>query len=713
MMRQYQLVEKVMGYDPNADMAALNKAYVYAMKMHGAQRRASGDPYFSHPIEVAGILTEYKLDSATIITALLHDVVEDTDATVEDIENMFGREIARLVDGVTKLAKIELSSEGSKQAENFRKLLMAMSDDIRVLLVKLADRLHNMQTLHFIQKPEKRKRIATETLEIYAPLAERIGMQEIKINLQELSFSELHPDARSSITQRMKYLSEQESGLVDSIAQALEKVVLKGGVKGIVSGRQKSPYSIWRKMHNKNVTFEELTDIYAFRIIVPSLEDCYKALGLVHAEYRMIPERFKDYISTPKPNGYRSIHTSVFWPGSHRIEVQIRTQEMHEIAEMGVAAHWRYKQGDVNTEGRQFKWIRQMLDILEHAQSPDEFLKYTKLEMFQDQVFCFTPKGDVMALPKGATPIDFAYMIHTEVGDHCTGAKVNGAIVPLQYQLRNGDQVDVTTSRTQTPHPEWERIVVTGKARARIRRYVRSKHTEEYQGLGRSILQKKFQSVGKSAKDKVLEKALSVSKFNMLDDLYYAIGIGDVTATEVLWSVYPETKPADTEVKHSPAYSPKATETRTSSQVPIRGLIPGLAVHFAGCCHPLPGDRIVGIVMSGKGVTIHTIDCEQLAVFQDQPERWLDIAWDQSEEHEKQVGRIALVVLNEPGSLGNISMTIAKNKGNISNLKITSRTADFFELYIDVEVQDVRHLLTIMAALRTEQQVNSVERVRH
>ncbi|HMA48875.1 MAG TPA: RelA/SpoT family protein, partial [Magnetospirillaceae bacterium] len=426
MMRQFELVERVKSYDPSADEDAINRAYVFAMKMHGSQLRASGDPYFSHPIEVAGILTRYKLDSASIITALLHDTVEDTSATPEDIKRLFGDEILRLVDGVTKLTRLELQSDQTKQAENFRKLVLAMSEDIRVLLVKLADRVHNMRTLHFIKSADKRRRIASETLEIYAPLAGRIGISEIKEELEDLAFAELHGDVRDSLMARLSFLREKGGGLIGRILEELRATLSEAGVDAAVTGREKTTYSIWRKMQLKNVAFEQLSDIMAFRVQVASIEDCYRALGVIHSRYPMVPNRFKDYISTPKPNGYRSIHTGVFGPERHRIEIQIRNKDMHDVAELGVAAHWSYKQARPTAEGSQYRWLRELVDILEHTSNPEEFLEHTKMEMFQDQVFCFTPKGDLIALPRGACPVDFAYAVHSAVGDHCVGAKING-----------------------------------------------------------------------------------------------------------------------------------------------------------------------------------------------------------------------------------------------------------------------------------------------
>ncbi len=711
MMRQFELVERVKSYDPTADEDALNRAYVFTVKAHGSQKRASGDPYFSHPVEVAGILAGMRLDAASIITGLLHDTVEDTLATLEEIERLFGPEIARLVDGVTKLSRVELQSGQTKQAENFRKLVLAMSEDIRVLLVKLADRLHNMRTLRFIKDADKRRHIARETMDIYAQLAERIGMHEMKDELEDHAFAELHRDARDSILARLSFLREKGEGLVERIIDELSETLSKGGLKAEVSGREKTLYSVWRKMQQKNVGFEQLSDIMAFRVVVDSVEQCYQALGVLHSRYPVVPGRFKDYISTPKPNNYRSLHSAVIGPERQRIEVQIRTREMHDVAELGVAAHWTYKQGGPKTEGKQYRWLRELLDILEHASDPQEFLEHTKLEMFQDQVFCFTPKGDLIALPRGATPVDFAYAVHSVVGDTCVGAKINGRLTPLRTQLANGDQVEIITSKAQTPSPTWERFVVTGKARARIRRFIRTQQHQQYLDLGKAILQKAFRHEGHELQEKALEQTLKAFNCSEVDDLYVAVGEGLLTGREVVHAIHPprpDARPAKV-VPLSVARGKKALE----NAVPIRGLIPGMAVHFAGCCHPLPGDRIVGIVTTGKGVTIHTIDCDALANFADTPERWLDVAWNSKGDGDPaQVGRINVTLGNEPGSLGSLTTVIGKQAGNITNLKITNRSADFFEILVDIEVKDVKHITNIIAALRATPVINSVERSR-
>ena len=708
MLRQYELVDLVKSYDPEADEDALNRAYVFAMKKHGAQLRTSGDPYYSHPIEVAGILTKFKLDSSSIIAGLLHDTVEDTDTTVEEIRELFGDQVASLVDGLTKLAIIEQKSGSSKQAENFRKLLLAMSDDIRVLLIKLADRLHNMRTLHFCPL-EKRQRIARETLDIYAPLAERIGMQEVKDELEEIAFAELHKDAHDSIVARLNFLREQGSNIVPKIITQLEKDMSDNGIKVTVTGREKAPYSIWRKMQQKNASFEQLSDIMAFRICVEDISACYQALGVIHSKYHMVPRRFKDYISTPKPNGYQSIHTGVIGPENTRIEIQIRTYEMHEIAEKGVAAHWAYKQGQ-KAEGRNFRWMRELLEILEQAANPEEFLENTKLEMYNDQVFCFTPKGDLIGLPRGATPVDFAYAIHSKVGNTCVGAKVNGEIKPLRTVLQNGDQVEVLTSKAQHPSTEWERFVVTGKAKAAIRRYVRSAKREQFINLGKEMLERLFKGEGLELSDKGLVGVMQNFEAETIDDIYAKVGEGLITGWDVLKAIYPAYKQSKLEKMVKSIKVPGFRKKKKAEPLKIKGLIADMAVHFAGCCHPLPGDRIVGIVTTGKGVTVHAIDCKALEKYSQEPERWLDIDWGDNAEQEFHTARIKVMLSNEPGALGELSNLIARQEANISNFNITSRTLSYFEILVDLEVRDLAHLNTIIAALKSSKVVSYVAR---
>ncbi|MDF3033297.1 MAG: pyrophosphokinae [Alphaproteobacteria bacterium] len=706
MIRQFELVERLKSYDPNADEELLNRAYVFSMKAHGSQIRASGDPFFTHPLEVASLLVDLHLDCYSIVTALLHDTVEDTLATLEEIQDLFGPEIANLVDGVTKITLLELQSEKTQQAENFRKLVLAMSTDIRVLLVKLADRLHNMRTLHFIPSLEKRRRIANETMDIYVPLSERMGMQSFKDELEDLAFAQLNPEARDSLLSRLKFLHDTTENPVTQIMTELKEVIEAAGVTAQVSGREKMPYSIWMKMQSKNIAFEQLSDIMAFRIAVDTVDQCYQVLGIIHSYYPLVPGRFKDFISTPKPNGYQSIHTTVIGPLNHRIEIQIRTLTMHNIAELGIAAHWQYKQGKSH-DGRHYAWLRGLLEIMEHASGPEEFLEHTKLEMFQDQVFCFTPKGDLISLPRGATPIDFAYAVHSAIGDHTVSAKINGRQMPLRTVLQNGDQVEIVTSKTQAPSPTWERFVVTGKARSRIRRFIRTQQREQFLELGRSILQKGFRNDRKAISEKALREAARRLDHASIDDLHVAVGEGIHTVGEVIAAVYPEQKNAVAPTQPVKIKSASPPETAIS----IKGLIEGMAVHYAGCCHPLPGDTITGIVTTGKGVTIHTQDCDVLGVFSD-AERIIELAWEDNlnlESHH--VGRLKITCLNKPGTLAGVAMTISKQEANITNIRVTNRTVDFWDILIDIEVRNLEHLKAIIASLRALSTVNSVERL--
>lgn len=719
------LVKKVKSYYPAVSAGIIEKACDYSKQMHEGQTRSSGEPYYTHPLEVAFILAEMRMDPNTIITALLHDTLEDTNAQYEDLQKEFSDEVASLVDGVSKLTKIESQTVEGKQAENFRKLVLAMSEDIRVLLVKLADRLHNMRTLHHISRDDKRRRIALETIEIYAPLAERIGLHNIKEELEDLAFTYLYPEARETITNRLSFLRKEGGTIVKNIIGLLTKLLKDGGIDAEVTGREKTRYSIWRKMQRKNVAFEQLSDIMAFRVVVDTMEQCYHVLGIIHGEYPTLPGRFKDYISTPKPNGYRSIHTTVIGPENQRIEIQIRTREMHEEAELGVAAHWAYKEGekvDNYKDAKTFRWLRELLDIIDLEAKPEDFLENTKLELFDDKVFAFTTKGDLIELPDGATPIDFAYAIHSEVGDKCVGAKINGRITPLNTKLKNGDQVEIITAKNQTPSPTWERFVVTGKARSRIRRFIRQQQRNEYLTLGKAMLQKIFQQEDYKFTDKAVAGVMKQFRAESVDDIYVGIGSGNVVAREVFKAIFPghmtatAKKPssADAAVDEVGSNTAAPVQQRSSSKpLAIKGLIPGMAVHFARCCHPLPGDRIVGIVTTGKGVTIHTIDCDTLENFADTPERWIDVSWDDGPDSpEAHVGRIEVTISNEPGALGTISTVIGRNGGNITNLKITSRSLDFWDMLIDVYVNDTKHLYNIIAALRATPEITTVDRAR-
>ncbi|MDB5670650.1 MAG: bifunctional (p)ppGpp synthetase/guanosine-3,5-bis(diphosphate) 3-pyrophosphohydrolase [Alphaproteobacteria bacterium] len=695
MLRQYELVEKVRSYDPDADEAMINRAYVFSMKAHGSQKRASGDPYFSHPIEVAGILTDLHLDDETIVTAILHDTIEDTVATHEEIEARFGPNIARLVDGVTKLSKIEAQSESQRAAENLRKFLLAMSDDIRVLLVKLADRLHNMRTLHFIQSPDKRKRIARETMDIYAPLAERIGMYEFMTEMQTLAFRELEPDAYESISKRLEQLHQGGGDLIDRIGRGIRAHLEANAIPAQVHGREKHPYSIWRKMAERHVSFEQLSDVMAFRVIVDTPEDCYRALGLVHRRWPMVPGRFKDFISTPKRNGYRSVHTTVIHDERMRIEIQIRTREMHAQAEHGLAAHWAYKEGQAAAEA-EHPWINDLIEILEHAASAEELLEHTRMAMYQDRIFAFTPKGELIQLPKGATPVDFAYAVHTDLGDQTVGAKINGRVMPLRTPLENGDQVEILVSKAQHPQPSWLNFIVTGKARAKIRRFVKSKEREETIALGRMIYDEIVQRLPEKLGWEAMAEALK--RLNFHDDaaLMEAIALKRVSDVAVMEALMPGSTGKD---------GVKPPPQRTA--ISIKGLTPGVAFKLAECCHPIPGDRIVGLRREGEEIEVHTIGCDSLATGIDAD--WVDLAW--GDESDGGTARLAVVVKNEPGSLAVVAGILGSHGANIVSMDQAARDGSFHTFHFDVEVHDVQHLMRILAALRGVEAVSSAERL--
>jgi len=694
-LRQYELLEKVRAYDPDADEALINRAYVFSMKAHGSQKRASGDPYYSHPIEVAGILTDLHLDDETIATAILHDTIEDTVATPEEIEKSFGKNVARLVDGVTKLSKIEAQSESQRAAENLRKFLLAMSGDIRVLLVKLADRLHNMRTLHFIKSEEKRRRIARETMDIYAPLAERIGMYEFMQEMQTLAFRELEPDAYASIAKRLEQLHKGEGDLIERIGKGIGAYLEAQGVKALVQGREKHPFSIWRKMAERHVSFEQLSDVMAFRVIVEDVEDCYRALGLIHQRWPVVPGRFKDFISTPKRNGYRTLHTTVIHDEQMRIEIQIRTREMHAQAEHGFAAHWAYKEGKAAAK-TQHPWISDLIEILDHAASAEEVLEHTRMAMYTDRIFAFTPKGELIQLPKGATPVDFAYAVHTDLGDQTVGAKVNGRVMPLRTPLENGDQVEILVSKAQHPQPAWLSFVVTGKARAKIRRFVKSKEREETVALGRKIYDEIVQRLPAPLGWEAMAEALK--RLNLHDDgaLMEAIALKRVSDVAVMEALIPGST-------GKAGIKPPPQQTAIS----IKGLTPGVAFTLAECCHPIPGDRIVGLRREGTGIEVHMIGCDSLADGVDAD--WVDLAW--GDESDGGAARLCVIIKNEPGSLAVIAGILGSHGANIVSMEQASRDGSFHTFHLDIEVHDVHHLMRILAALRATDVVSSAERM--
>lgn len=740
MMRQYELVERVQRYKPDVNEALLNKAYVYAMQKHGHQKRASGDPYFSHPLEVAAILTEMHMDEATIAVALLHDTIEDTTATRAEIDDLFGPEMGKLVEGLTKLKKLDLVSKKAEQAENLRKLLLAISEDVRVLLVKLADRLHNMRTLDHMPEA-KRLRIAEETMDIYAPLAGRMGMQGMREELEEIAFRFINPEAYRAVTARLAEIFERNKGVLTDIEKALSALFEKHAINASVKSRQKKPWSVFRKMEAKALSFEQLSDIFGFRVVVDSVEDCYRALGAIHTTWSMVPGRFKDYISTPKQNDYRSIHTTIVGPSRQRVELQIRTREMNKIAEYGVAAHSIYKDTGGKTNGaghaisketNAYAWLRRTIEQLAEGDNPEDFLENTKLELFQDQVFCFTPKGMLIALPRGATPIDFAYAVHTDVGDTCVGAKVNGRIMPLMTELKNGDEVEIIRSKAQVPPAAWESVVVTGKARAAIRRATKNAIRKQYSGLGARILERAFERAGKSFTRESLKPVLHRLARKDIEDVLASVGRGELASTDVMKAVFPDYK--DERVTQA---APKQREEGWSKirnaagmlfqipgraarkdkdqprdgAVPIRGVRGDLPVRFApeGA---VPGDRIVGIVQPGTGITIYPIQSPALQAFDDQPERWIDVRWDIDERtKERFPARVSVTAINAPGSLADIAQVVASNDANIHTLSMVRTAPDFTEMLIDLEVWDLKHLNRLLSQLKDNSSVSDARRV--
>jgi RelA/SpoT family (p)ppGpp synthetase len=695
-LRQYELVERVRSYDPDADEGLINRAYVFSMKAHGSQTRASGDPYFSHPIEVAGILTDLKLDDETIATGILHDTIEDTLTTPAEIERLFGVNVARLVDGVTKLSKIEAQSENERAAENLRKFLLALSDDIRVLLVKLADRLHNMRTLHHIKSEEKRRRIARETMDIYAPLAERIGMYEIMNEMQTLAFRQLEPDAFASITRRLTQLHNEGGDIVSRIGLGLRLHLADNGLPAEVMGREKHPFSIWRKMAERHISFEQLSDVMAFRVIVDDLDQCYRALGHIHRRWPMVPGRFKDFVSTPKRNGYRSIHTSVIHDTKMRIEIQIRTRAMHEQAERGLAAHWAYKEGKPAADVR-VPWIDDLVEILDHAASPEELLEHTRMAMYQDRIFAFSPKGELIQLPKGATPVDFAYAVHTRLGDRTVGAKVNGRVVPLRTLLDNGDQVEILISDAQHPQPSWLRFVATGKARSAVRRFVRHKERDETVELGRKIYREIVERLPVPLPAEALPRALKQLKIEDEDALMIAIARKRVGDEQLMEALMPGSAGGDV--------APRRAAQREA--ISIKGLTAGVAFHLGQCCHPIPGDRIVGLRREDEEIEVHAIGCELLATGVDAD--WLDLAWGDGSDGA--TARLCIILRDVAGALGVMAGIFGTKGANIVNLQLVHRDGSFHTFHVDVEVHDLAHLHAIIAAMRAADPVSSAERL--
>ena len=701
MINVENLIDLTNSYNPHSDKELLRRAFDYAKKMHKGQLRRSGEPYFTHPFAVAMQLAEQHMDDATLTTALLHDTIEDTKSTYSDIKINFSEEIAELVDGVTKLTNLELGSVESAQAENFRKLLLAMSKDLRVLLVKLADRLHNMRTIKHMD-PEKQLIKARETMDIYAPLAGRMGMQFIREELEDLSFRVLNSEARSSIMRRFVSLRSKSGDVITKIADDIRKALNTNDITGEVTGREKKPYSIWRKMEEKQEGFSRLSDIYGFRIITKNEVDCYRALGAIHQRWRSVPGRFKDYISQPKSNGYRSLHTAVSGRDGKIVEVQIRTNEMHQVAETGVAAHWSYREGE-RSENKfavdPFVWISEITESFSNTEDQDEFLEHVKLEMFADQVFCFTPKGDVVKLPRGATPLDFAYNIHTRIGDGCVGVKVDGKRVPLWTRLRNGQSVEIITAKGQKPQAAWTDVAVTGRAKTAIRRSLKTENRENFLRLGKEFARVAFENVGKKPTNKALSTVAKMFALKTADDILVALGSAELTGAQVIEVLYPELlrKNSVDEIEPSKA---------------IIGLMSDQSAQRSVCCEPLPGERIVGILTKGRGVMIHTIDCDNLAAYDQVQDRWIDLHWSEGNHQALNEVLINITIGNDAGVLGRICTLIGEQNANISDMRFEEKQPDFYKIAVSIEVRDVKHLHNVVTSLNADTDVAEVTRHR-
>ena len=706
------LVDAASQYLGADGLARLHRAFEFGRDAHAGQRRDSGIPYFTHPIAVASLLAEMKLDNDTLITALLHDTVEDCDVSLEILAKAFGGDVAELVNGVTKLSQIELKSIDTKQAENFRKFVLAVGRDIRVLLVKLADRTHNMQTLGAVKKDERRWRIANETMEIYAPLAERMGITRFQQELEDLAFQELQPELRESIVSRLDFLAIETEQVVPDICAELRRLIQTHDIDCEVTGRRKTPYSISRKMKVKNVTMEQLADVMAFRIIVPDSVACYQVLGIIHTHFPVVMGRFKDYISTPKANGYRSLHTGVIGPLKQKIEIQIRTADMDDKAERGVAAHWSYKQAEDGGTAEQvekletFRWARELVSLLELNDEPTEFLENTKLEMYKDQVFCFTPKGDLIGLPKGATAIDFAYAVHTDVGDKCVGVMINEKRRQLTTELVNGDQVKVLTDKDAKPKGEWEDYAITGRAKSAIKRFIRLQKQNEFGRVGKALLEREYRFRKTPFDEGLIRTALPAFNLSTIDELYVQIAEQRLKTRDLFEHLHPEQALAKKEDKSGRKRSAEALPQPVFS---MDSSYEGLAVHLAKCCHPLPGDRIVGIVTTGKGITVHTKSCSTLTKFVEIPELWLEVEWPRN-NLARYAGRICAVILNEPGALAALCTVIGQQAGNITQIQLTERNLNFFTFILDIDVKNLEHIQSIVAVLRSNKYIESVDR---
>ncbi|MEL6324138.1 MAG: bifunctional (p)ppGpp synthetase/guanosine-3',5'-bis(diphosphate) 3'-pyrophosphohydrolase, partial [Pseudomonadota bacterium] len=714
-LRQYQLVEKVISYQPDADEARLNAAYVYAVAKHGEQKRASGDPYFSHPVSVAGLLADLRLDEHTIIAGLLHDTVEDTDASLDELESLFGLEVRNLVNGVTKLGELEYRTDASKQAENFQKFILAITEDLRVLLVKLADRLHNMRTLHFIKKPEKRERIARETMDLYAPLAGRIGLYAFQSEMEDLAFAQINPAARTAIREELDKMTSVNAERFERLKADLHEVLNELGIEGRVQDRRKAPYSIWRKRERKSISIRQMADIFAYRIIISNVDDCYRLLGAVHQRWDCIEARFRDYISVPKPNGYQSLHTTVRGPGKRMVELQLRTEEMHETAERGVAAHWGYKNDTYGFDSesaakfglRPDRSLESFIQLLRDSADPDEFLEHAKLEMYRDHVFVFTPKGRLIALAQGAMPLDFAYALHTAIGETCIGVRINGEERSLRRPLQNGDIIEIIRSDRPAAVPGWESLTVTPRAKAAIRRLIRATEVAEFETLGRRLVDHVLRRDGIDPISVDLAEIASKGGYDTLEDMYQAIGRGRFKTTDMMELAFPGYC-AET---HQSGDRLNLTDESAPLLIAGSGLTPGVSLHLGRCCRPLPGDRIIGVHEPDVGLVVHTSFCRALADYDDATHEWVDLNWTELAKTDAiALGRVHVTAANRKGVLALLCQAVAEANANIVRLETGVRHGDFIDLDFDIEVEDVKRVSQILAALRSLAVVDRAER---
>ncbi|MFZ7125026.1 MAG: RelA/SpoT family protein [Desulfobacterales bacterium] len=712
MIRITDIIDRVAENHPDADFSIIDRAYIFSARVHEGQVRLSGEPYLSHPLEVAGILADMRLDPVSIAAGLLHDVIEDTHATPREIEQMFGVEVMHIVEGVTKLSTIPFSSSQARQAENLRKMLLAMADDLRVILIKLADRLHNMRTLQY-HTENKRRAIAQETLDIYAPIAARLGIYWIKNELENISFKYTMPDVYADIENRVSHDRQEREAYVETVKQYIRNKMTENGLKCEVLGRYKNFYSIYQKMISQDLAFEDVYDIVAFRIILDTIPQCYEALGIVHSLWKPIDIKFKDYIARPKPNMYQSLHTTVIGPKGERVEIQIRTHEMDRVAKSGIAAHWSYKEGRVADEqsSQKFAWIQNLVENQANFRNPEEFLENVRIDLFPDEVYVFTPRGDIKTLPKGATPVDFAYQIHSEVGNQCTGAKVNGRMVPLSYELETGDTVDIITSKNHYPSKDWLTFVKTVKARSRIRQWIKTQEKNRSLSLGREMCDKAFRkyrlNFNALMKSEQMEKVVEQFGFKNLEDLIVSVGYGKTTPLQIVRKFIPKPESVDEEEAILSRQPDKTRRKRQTIGVLVKGM-DDILIRFGKCCQPVPGDSIVGYITRGYGVTIHRTNC--VNALKMSPERQIDVEWTRDIADSYPV-KILILGFDRVGLLADVATEISKATANIVSINTSVKDNKMVELFLTLTVQNTDHINRVVSSLRKIRQVQDVRRV--